>query len=173
MTTEDRDKILNLLREGRQTWLASLEGATNITQRPGPDRWSVLEIAEHVAIVEKRLCGLIRNAQPGTEPPADARREDAFATGLAAREDRVMAPDVVHPTGAVKSLEEATAAFEQARAETLAFVASNPDLRTVNVKHMRFGQVSGYEMAAVLASHPARHAKQVAEARAAVGTGAV
>ena len=170
MTAEDRNKLVNVLNRGRQTWLDSLQGATNITQQPEPGRWSVLEIAEHVAMVESRLLSLIRNS-PRVEnaPAADAAREDGFVEMISSRVDRATAPDVVLPHGELKSLEEAIAAFEAARANSIAFVESGEDLRSISTKHMRFGQVSGYEMALIMASHPARHAKQVAEARAAVG----
>ena len=170
MTTEDRTKLLHVLNTGREAWLESLQGATNITQQPEPGKWSVLEIAEHVAMVEGRLLGLIRNS-PRVEnaPAADTAREDGFVEMISSRVERATAPEVVVPHGEVKSLEEAIAAFEAARANSIALVESGEDLRSISTKHMRFGQVSGYEMALIMASHPTRHARQVAEARAAVG----
>ena len=169
MTTEDRNKLLNVLHTGRETWLESLKGATNITQQPEPGKWSVLEIAEHVAVVEGRLLNLIRNSSRVEEAlAADTAREDGFVEMISSRADRVAAPEVVLPTGAMKSLEEAIAAFEAARANSVAFVESGENLRSYTTKHMRFGQVSGYEMALIMAAHPTRHAKQVAEVRAAV-----
>ena len=170
MTTEDRTKLLHVLNTGREAWLESLQGATNITQQPEPGRWSVLEIAEHVAMVEGRLLGLIRNS-PGVEnaPAADTAREDGFVEMISSRVERATAPDVVLPRGELKSLEDAITAFEAARANSNAFVESGEDLRCISIKHVRFGHVSGYEMALIMASHPTRHAKQVAEARAAVG----
>ena len=169
MTTEDRNKLVTTLREGRATWLDSLKGAANITQRPEPGRWSVLEIAEHVAIVEKRLASVVRNApNSGDAPAKDEAREDAFTTLVAGRTDRFAAPEFVQPTGTMNSLEEAIAAFETARADIVQFVETNPDLRSTTTKHSRFGVLSGYEMALILAAHPVRHARQVAEARAAV-----
>ena len=83
MTTEDRDKLLDTFRQGRATWLASLDGASNVSQRPGPERWSVLEIAEHVAIVEKRLAHVIRNA-----PLSGKKTQDMAAINNARRERR-------------------------------------------------------------------------------------
>jgi hypothetical protein len=169
VTTTDRDKLLTALRESREAWLGSLEGCTNVTQRPEANRWSVLEIAEHVSIVENRLLGVIKSAPAGDPPlPVDEAREHAFGVTLSHRDERFNAPEIVQPAGKMQTLEEASAAFEAARAAILEYVASGVDLRQKTTRHLKFGDVSGYEMTLIMSSHSARHAKQVDEVRALV-----
>lgn len=169
MTSTDRDNLVAALRQSREVWLASLAGASNIAQRPGADRWSVLEIAEHVATVENRLMGVIRDAPEVDSPlPIDQARERTFLVAMANREERFNAPDIVQPTGKFQTLEEAIKAFEAARASTIEYVMSCPSLRSKTATHRRFGAVSCYEMALIMSSHATRHAAQVAEVRAQV-----
>jgi hypothetical protein len=166
MTSHDREKLLTALRQSRETWLASLEGATNISHRPEAGRWSVLEIAEHVAMVENRLASAVKDAAPADPPlPVDEAREHRFLVSLSDREERFEAPEVVRPTGKMQTLEEAMASFEAARAGIIEHVESGVDLRGKNTVHRRFGVVSAYEMTLIVAAHTNRHAKQVAEVR--------
>jgi hypothetical protein len=169
MTTQDRDKLLTALRESREAWLASLQGATNINQRPEASRWSVLEVAEHVAIVENRLAGAIKDAPLGDPPmPIDEARDHGFLVDMSNREERFQAPEVVQPTGKMQTLEEAMASFEIARASLIEHVESCADLRERTTTHRKFGRVSAYEMSLIGAAHTNRHAKQVAEVRTAI-----
>jgi hypothetical protein len=169
MTPHDRDKLLTALRQSREAWLASLEGCTNAGQRPEENRWSVLEIAEHVSIVEKRLLGIIKNAPLGDPPlSVDEAREHTFGVELTNRNERFEAPEIVRPVGKMQTLEQAKEAFEAARAEILEHVASGVNLREKTARHLKFGEVSAYEMTLIMSAHSARHAKQVAEVRAIV-----
>jgi hypothetical protein len=128
-----------------------------------------LEIAEHVSIVENRLLRVIKGAPLGDPPlPADEAREHTFGVALANRDERFNAPEIVRPAGKMQTLEEAAASFEAARAEILEHVASGVDLRQKTARHVKFGEVSAYEMTLIMSAHCARHAKQVAEVRAIV-----
>src|ERR1700760_598963 len=57
MTPEERVQILELMATNARLYQDAIEGISLelATRRPGPDRWSALECAEHVALVEHGL----------------------------------------------------------------------------------------------------------------------
>ena len=61
LTREEREYAVERLKTSRQIFLDALSGVSN-AQAPfrTDDRWSVLEYAEHVAISEGALMGLVK-----------------------------------------------------------------------------------------------------------------
>lgn len=154
------------LRQSREDLLQALQGVTaeGAASRPQPDRWSILEIVEHVALAENAMFLLItEQTQPAQ--PADTRdRERLIVAKGASRKRKFEAPPSMIPTGRFSSLHQAIAAFLESRARTEAFVASCiHDLRAVTVLHPVAGRITAAECLALLAVHPSRHALQIRE----------
>lgn len=171
MDEREKTDILQLLEQGSSAMLAALAGFDEAAaaRRPGPERWSALECAEHVAVVEETLLRLVSSAEAAAEPTTGRGREALIVRVGADRSRRIDAPERVRPTGRYATLAEAVSAFQLARAETLRFVAScTEDLRGRSMDHPRLGRVTAQEGLLLLAMHPARHARQVAEIRAAL-----
>ena len=61
ITQADRDMAVRHLAETRQKFLASIAGLSQEQWafKPGPDRWSIAEVAEHIAISESTILELI------------------------------------------------------------------------------------------------------------------
>ena len=60
-TQPERDSLVKHLDQTRKAFLASIAGLSEAqwTFRAGPDRWSIAEVAEHIAISETTLLGLV------------------------------------------------------------------------------------------------------------------
>ncbi|HEX6879338.1 MAG TPA: DinB family protein [Terriglobales bacterium] len=162
--TSEKEYLLSLLEKGKQQYLASLSDVDEhgAVVRVAEGKWTILEIAEHVAVAERQMVSLLtKMGKPGEAP----REKDALM--LAAQENREQkrqAPEPSHPKGRFSSLNEAREAFLSYREATLAFVDSNSaDLRAKVVEHPIAGTIDGYQLFLVIASHPARHAKQIEE----------
>jgi len=165
--------LLDQSRVALRSAVATVEPGVRAS-RPGPDRWSVNEILEHLGLVERSFGALvseaIANADPanlGDERDARVRLPDDLRVVVRDRRERRKAPDSVVPTGTLDE-RAAWAALEQARLQFRATVsaAEGPALGTLTATHRRWGPLTIYQWVEVLATHEARHAEQIAEVAA-------
>lgn len=144
------------------------------TERPGPDRWSPVEIVEHLSLVETRFStvvgGKIADALGAGLPPESEPRTplpEKIRTMVADRTGKRTAPDAAIPSGAM-SEDAAWAAAETARAGFRAAVMSADGLALSGVihEHPFFGALNVYQWVELIAAHEMRHVAQVREAAA-------
>lgn len=169
MTEEERRHLLGELERGARELRQALEGLEEelAARKPAPDRWSVLDCVEHVAVVEQHLLGRLEAAAPAAGPVGTLQREARIMERAGDRSRPVPAPEMAHPRGRFASVSEALAHFEAARARTVRFVAEcGIDLRGQATTHPLIGAVNAQETVLMMALHPVRHAKQIAEIRA-------
>jgi hypothetical protein len=163
----DKDKLLALLHESRQRFLASFAGIsdTQCRCRPAEASWSVLDTVEHVAMAETLMLRLVSDQR--RPRPADApNREEMFLERVGSRSRKVESPERGRPTGRFATLDDARKQFETARAGTIRFAEeTKEDLRATEVTHPHpmFGDVSAYEMLIIMAKHAERHSLQIEE----------
>jgi hypothetical protein len=171
MDPAEERKVLDDLERGSQALRDALRGIgeEQAALRPGPDRWSVLDCVEHLAVVEEYLLGQLEAATPALTPVGTALREARIAERAGDRSRPVEAPEFVRPRGRFATLAEALRCFESVRGRTVRFVeCCQKDLRQQATTHPLIGAVNGHEILLMMALHPARHAKQIAEIRAAL-----
>jgi hypothetical protein len=161
-------ELIEKLATSRNDYLSALAGVTEgqAAVKPADGGWSILECAEHVAIVEHNLFHrLMTTPAPMPEGPQRNLEAVIVARGVD-RTRKFQAPETARPTGRFGSLAEAIAAFQKARVQAMAWVeACEEDLRHCSVQHPAFGQVTGYEMVLFAVMHPLRHALQIRELR--------
>lgn len=168
--TSPSDPIVELLAHERAAFLAALERvpAERRAERPAPDRWSALEIAEHVARLDVSMTRVLamKAGEPRLSPEecAEARMTPRLAAALRDRSVRIEAPDRVHPKG---GLEEDAVHAQMGVARTAllaAYRAADPAvLDGTTFPHPVFGPVTMRGWIELLAHHDARHAQQLAE----------
>ena len=144
--------------------------ASRRNERPEPDRWSVAEVLEHLALVEARFKNLLGDRLAEAKAAGLAREADTGAiTGtynpapMLDRSDKHKAPDVVEPKGA--EWQAAWNKLEDVR-QTFLDVYSAGDglaLGNVEMKHPRLGVMNLYQWGLWLGAHEARHTEQVHE----------
>lgn len=136
-------------------------------RRPAPDRWSVQDVLEHLAIIEGRAATLVRaliDSAPAADPSSAADPTAVDRTRLANRDAKVMAPDPIQPTGTM-SADAALASLERSRADLLAALqaADGKDLSKVTRQHPALGTLDGYQWILAIGAHEMRHALQIDE----------
>jgi phosphoribosylformylglycinamidine (FGAM) synthase-like amidotransferase family enzyme len=163
----DREQLLERLNSGRDEYLAALEGVTEEQAAAKPATgWSILECAEHVAVVEENLRRRVMEQATPTETEMSREREAFFAAVAANRGRKIAAPEVALPTGRFTTLREAVECFCRNRQQTIAYIAScQDDLRRLTTNHPMIGVVSGQEIIILMMAHPFRHAQQIQEIR--------
>ncbi|MEP6491551.1 MAG: DinB family protein [bacterium] len=137
---------------------------------PGPDRWSVAGVLEHLAILEVRVAALLRSRVAEARAAGVGQETDAspiLATmnlgGFGDRRTRLQAGDVMRPTGmdantAWDALEAARRDFRNAVIE-----ADGVALADVMHPHRVFGPINLYQWIGFTGAHEARHADQIRE----------
>jgi DinB superfamily len=139
-------------------------------QPPEPDRWSVAEVLEHLALVEARFKTIVSD-----------RLSEARASGLAAehetgsivgtfnqagildRSSKHLAPDVVRPQGV--DWHTAWSRLDEVRRSFLDTYLSGDGLALGDVIHVhpRLGSLNLYQWGVWVGGHEARHTEQVRE----------
>lgn len=174
ITTEERSTTLKELERTRTLMLAAIAGVSEAQaqKKPAPDRWSVLECVEHLALTER---GIFAAMQANLKAPEASEAERAKTKGKAEmlgqfmpdRSRKATAPVEVAPRGEFKTLAAARAAFEAARKATIDFVATTDlPLHAHVTKHFAFGELDVYQWFVLMAGHVERHTKQINEVKA-------
>src|SRR5580700_3493208 len=160
MAPQEKTDVVHNLERSRDEFLAALAGVEEAQARlrTDPERWSVLDCVEHVAIVENRFLGWLRDAKKLDAPQVDKEKEAKFAAQMPDRSTRVKAPDAVVPAGRYATLEEALAEFHTARVRSIEIATEQGDtLYSLATVHPRLGPVNGVELMIIMAGHARRH----------------
>ena len=164
---------LDASRQALRESMAAIPPAVR-TSRPGPDRWSPVDIVEHLSLVELRFStvvgGKIAEALDGGLTPERQPREplpEKIRTMLADRTGKRTAPEAAVPSGAMNE-QAAWAAADKARAGFRAAVLSADGLALSGVihEHPFFGPLNVYQWVELIAAHEMRHVAQVRETAA-------
>jgi hypothetical protein len=140
-------------------------------RRPGPDRWSVAEILEHLSMVERRITALITKVVAGARARGLASERDASPVMpsvpvqmLVDRSRTLTASEAVTPTGDL-GVVAAMGALEAAREELRAVIVAIDGLALGDVVHPHpvLGPINIYQWIGFIGSHEARHAAQIRE----------
>lgn len=171
ITPAERERALAYLAQSEKGLVEAVQGLseTQWSFKPAPDRWSVAEVVEHVAVVEDVVGQKIFTQYAKAPAPAadrDAKQIDAMILErVTDRTTKFQAPPAAQPTGRWTP-EGALERFLAARGETTSILKTNPDLRGHVVAHPVFGPLDGYQWILAVAAHTERHTKQIREVEA-------
>ena len=170
ITPSEREQALQYLNETRDGVVQSVKGLSEAQwkYKPGPSRWSIAEVVEHLALIENFFLDGVRpllTKSPAIQPNADAKKVDELMlTRLLDRSTKYQAPPNAVPTGRWIP-QEALQHFVSARQQTSGFLSSASELRAHIVVHPAFGKLDGYQWVMAVAGHSARHTKQILEVK--------
>jgi hypothetical protein len=165
------EEIYGALDATRARLNASVEGLNEGEEqfRPSPERWSIAEIVEHLAMAESSSVKLFDKLVQKAEAEGRARSEgDTFApVSLAeqaerARGQKFQAPDPLRPTGRVP-LADSLASLEDSLAQLRALRPriERADCAEQKFPHPAFGPLNLYQWLLFTAAHEERHLAQI------------
>jgi uncharacterized damage-inducible protein DinB len=173
MTAEERAKAIKLLKDSQQETLEALEKLSDqqLKFKAAPEKWSILEVAEHIMLAESLLFGAVERAlatQPNPEWETKTKGKTEFMEkAIVSRERRVQAPESIVPSGKL-SRTELIAKYKEARAKTLKF-AEDTQLpvksHTFDHPFPVFGTLNAYQWLIYVPLHNMRHNQQIAEVK--------
>ena len=176
ITPDERAMLVRDLTTAQQEFTAATRGLTEAQWRfkPAPTRWSIAEVAEHIALVEQAIGGQVRGPllqTPEEEPAADAAAaEGRYRTLMADRSAKFNAPEGFVPSGTWASTDALVAAQVANHTTTLHYVHGTQDaLRWHRLPHPALGPMDGVQWLVFMAAHTRRHVQQIEEVKKAEG----
>lgn len=176
VTDQERAYAIDALQSTRTALRQSINGLTDaqFNYKPAPDRWSIAECVEHIALIESGIFAAIQKGMgypANPEKRAEIKYSDvAVIKAVRSRSVTLPAPDPFLPTGRFGSTSAAMAAFDQQREAVITYVQTvTDDLRTHYFRHIALGWLDAYQAILLLASHGERHRKQIEEVKAGPG----
>jgi DinB family protein len=184
LTSMEIEEALAFLAESAKGVAQAVHGLseTQLIHRENPDRWSIADVLEHLALLEELFGNAIvmrLQEAPTGAPVQTPSMEDARLRSLVS--DRTVsvitpgrisfakAPQGITPTGRwtpVDSLRR----FRNGRNRTAEFLrTASAGLRARVMEHPALGMLDGYQWVLFLAAHSVRHTKQILELKAEPG----
>jgi len=171
---QEREFLLDQLQKSRRVFLDSLAGLSEaqLKFKPGPDRWSVAECAEHVAVTEDFLFDLVTEkilkAPVNPQLKSSGREGDQQLLKMVVdRSKKATAPEPVRPTGRFADLAAVIDHFNASRDRTISFArATREDLRAHVSTGGPGGPMDAYQFLLLMAGHAERHTLQIEEVKA-------
>jgi hypothetical protein len=135
------------------------------TFKPAPDRWSIAEVVEHLAIIEGRVHAIIGNISHAPEAgDRQIENDEVLLKEIPNRTIRLKAPEAISPEGRWSGV-EGLQYFITGREQTIQLLAV-PLLRGRVLPHPVFGPWDGYQWLLAAGSHTERHCEQIREVKA-------
>lgn len=172
LTAEELTRATDHLHKTSAAFLASTDGLSDaqLNFKPAPTRWSVAEVAEHIASAEDFLMDMVKGQvmkAPARTEPANLREIDDFVvTAIADRTQKAKAPEPLVPKNRYQSTAGARDHFKASRAQTLAFLTETKGLRDHAIDSPLGNKLDAYQWLLFISAHCERHTKQINEVKA-------
>ena len=163
------------LDESTDMLLAAIDGLTpeQWVYQESPERWSIAGVTEHLVKSEAGLRGMLVDSvlagEPMMEVPDSTMEADqAIRAMMADRSNPIQTTDAMEPTGMYATPEEAAAAFEAARDETVEFLKNTDENLRAHSGSLTEGMppMDGAQWVVFIASHVKRHIAQIEQVKA-------
>lgn len=172
LTQTEREHALQYLESTKKEVVDATKGLSDAQWnfKPGPDRWSVAQVMEHIAAAEDfiRIDFIQKKVMtlPAGEPGRDVKKNDAAVEAMIPdRSHKAQAPEPLVPNNRFGSPQGSLKHFLESRETTEQFLRSTPGLRD-HVMDGPVGKMDGYEFILFIAAHSERHVKQINEVKA-------
>ena len=174
LTKEERDRAVDYLKQTQKDFLAATEGLSDAQWKfkAAPDRWSIAEVSEHIAIAEQTIWELVSGKimkSPATpEKAADAKgKDEIILTKVPDRSRKAQAPEQLKPTGRWATRAALVKDFEGKRAQEIAYLTeTKDDLRNHFEEHPALKTMDAYQWLIFNGAHCKRHTAQILEVKA-------
>ena len=169
----DRAKLVQHLTATRDQVIAESSKLSDAQWnfKAGPDRWSVGEVVEHLALAETFLYGAHQKAMAGPAATPEQRattkgKEEVILKAIPDRTKKVQAPEPLQPKTSLGNREQVVAAFRDRRATTLGYATKTTDDLRSRVIDSPIGPVDAYQWLLFVSAHTERHLAQLREVKA-------
>jgi DinB family protein len=177
LTQNERDQAVAELEGSKKAFLDATKGLSAVQWnfKPAPERWSVAECSEHIALAEGFIFGLV--SERIMKAPANPEKRDAakgkdemIVKMMQDRSHKATAPEPIDPAKhGTMTPEETLKLFGESRAHTIEYIkTTQEDLRDHLFDHPvpAIGTLDGYQWIMLISGHTRRHTAQILEVKA-------
>lgn len=171
VTQAEKEKALQYLESTKKGVLDATTGLSEAQWnfKPGPDRWSIAQVMEHIAAAEDFIRGLVveKVMVAPAVPGRDLKKtDDAVLANIPDRSRKAQAPEPLVPTNRFGTPDGAVKHFVESRSKTEEFLKTTTGLRDHAVDSPMGLKLDPYEFVLLIAAHSERHTKQILEVKA-------
>ena len=173
LTKAERDKVVQYLSTTRDQVISEVSKLSDAQWnfKQGPDRWSVGEVVEHLALAEAFLADTRQKIMAGAPATADQLakakpQDEVVLKAIPDRTKKVQAPEPIQPKQRLGSRAQVMAAYNDRRAQTLSYAQKTSDDLRSRVGDSPLGPLDGYQWLLFVAAHNERHLGQIREVKA-------
>uniref|UniRef100_Q01VA5 DinB-like domain-containing protein n=1 Tax=Solibacter usitatus (strain Ellin6076) TaxID=234267 RepID=Q01VA5_SOLUE len=171
ISDKDRNAAVNGLRSSSTLFLRAIEGVSEAQWnfKAAPERWSIAECAEHLAVTDSVMLDWIRKivAQPA------AGMEHVFYEAVLVksvdRSRKDKAPRSIAPTGRWQTPAEVMDAFRKHREQTIAYVQTTKDDLRSHLTASKTEPLDAFQLVLTITGHTERHVAQINEVKGSLG----
>ena len=174
LSPAERDHAVAELESSRKAFVEATTGLSEAQWnfKPGPDRWSIAECAEHIGVTETFILNLI--TEQALKGPAEPEKralvqgkDSSLITMVVDRTAKFKAPEAIQPTRRWTTSGEITKNVLESRARTIEFASTTQeDLRDHFIDHPVFKTLDTYQWILLTSGHMRRHTAQILEVKA-------
>ena len=174
LTKEERDRAVDYLKQTQKDFLAAIDGVSEEQWKfkAAPDRWSIAETAEHIAVAEQTIWELV-SGKIMKSPDAPEKRvevmgkDEKILTVIPDRSRRAQAPERLTPTGRWATRAALVKDFDALREKEIAYLKeTKEDLRNHFEEHPFLKTMDAYQWLIFNGAHCKRHTAQIIEVKA-------
>lgn len=172
LSSEDRAKLVQYLTTTRDQVLAEAAALSDAqwSFKQAPERWSVGEVVEHLALAESFLFDLQQKTVSGPAATPEQRaatrgREEMLLKAIPDRTQRANAPEPLQPGASLGSRAEVLAAFKARREKTIDYARKTTDDLRGRVADSPLGPLDAYQWLLFIGAHSERHLGQIREVK--------
>lgn len=166
----NKEFVQNYFNETYRNLANEVQGLSKeqLNFKTAPDRWSILECVEHIAVTQPELFGYVSETlkqAPNPEKRSEIKSSDNdILTMMVNRSFKAQAPAEMQPTGKLKDVQTALTALEKNQQNILGELKnySMEDLRN-HVVAAPIGSIDAYQFMLFIPGHTARHTLQIQE----------
>ncbi len=170
MTDGDRRRLVAHL-EMTESWLESeVAGLSRaqLTFRPSPTSWHIMDVVEHLAIAEPQYWDQLQKSIPTAPYTTKPETTDAAILWYGIdRTDRQTTGEARVPTGRWSEVGESLSAFRTLRQTMLGYARTSQD--GLRARQLVDGNMDVYQWFLMISTHAQRHILQIREIKASPG----
>jgi|GEM_PF-267579 len=172
LSSRDRSWLMSYLHATRKQYLDVAEGVTDAqwAYKPAPDKWSIGEIAEHLAATERFLADYALSGlkNPAPDPGGKRLSDEAIVKVMTDRTSKATAPEPLKPGGKL-TREEVISRFKRERDRNIQWARTTGDPARGAFVRTPLGTLDVYQVMVMVAAHTERHLAQMREAQESAG----
>lgn len=175
LTKEERKQAVDHLKQTKKNLHKAVKGlsAEQLNFKSAPDRWSVADVIEHLALSEELFNGMIlgkimKSAAAPEKRAAAMGKEQELMKVVVDRSQKFQAPEPLRP-GQKRwaTIKDALKAFDAKRNEHIAYLQKTKDPMHHHFAPMPGGtaELDGWQWMLFMSGHVARHTAQIEEVK--------